>query len=97
MAKKIIWSQTAQNYRKGILAYWKKRNKSNTYSLKLFEIFKEAVNSISINPKIGKATNLENIRFIIVRDYLIFYKNNLEEIRILRIWDSRQNPDSLKV
>jgi|SRR5690606_18620 len=97
MAKKIIWSQTAQNDRKAILAYWKKRNKSNTYSLKLFEIFKESVNSISINPEIGKATNSENIRFIIVRDYLIFYKNNLEDVIILRIWDSRQNPVSLKL
>lgn len=97
MAKKITWSQTAQNDRKKILVYWKKRNKSNTYSIKLFELFKEAVNTISIYPEIGKATNNENIRFVVVRDYLLFYERNPETIRILRIWDSRQNPDSLKI
>ena len=97
MAKKIIWSQTAHNDRKGILAYWKKRNKSNIYSLKLFELFKEAITGIEIFPKIEKCTDSANIRFIIVKDYLIFYEIGIEKILILRIWDSRQNPESIKL
>ncbi|CAM3291101.1 type II toxin-antitoxin system RelE/ParE family toxin [Aequorivita lipolytica] len=73
------------------------RNKSNVYSLKLFELFKESVDTISLNPKIGKATDIDNIRFVIVKDYLIFYENSIDKILIQRIWDSRQNPESLKI
>lgn len=90
-------SQTAHNDRKGILAYWKKRNQSDAYSLKLFQLFKESVDSISIYPEIGKPTDNENTRFIIVKDYLIYYEIDKENILILRIWDSRQNPASLKL
>jgi len=97
MAKNIIWSQTAHNDRKGILAYWFKRNKTNTYSLKLFELFKISVEAISIYPEIGINTDTENIKYIIVKDYLIFYEANIDRILILRIWDSRQNPESLKL
>ncbi|SRR5690554_6755355 len=97
MAKKIIWSQTAHNDRKGILAYWKKRNKSDAYSIKLFALFKDSAATISIYPEFGIATQKKNIRFTIVKDYLIFYAIETDYIKILRIWDSRQNPVSLKL
>ena len=97
MVKKVIWSQSAQNDRKQILAYWKKRNKSNAYSLKLFALFKDSVSTISIYPEFGKATEKKNIRFTIVKDYLIFYEIETNYLKILRIWDSRQNPVSLKI
>ena len=35
MAKRVIWSKKAQKDRREILQYWKQRNLSNAYSLKL--------------------------------------------------------------
>ena len=95
MAKKIIWSLKAQNDRKQILEYWKNRNKSNTYSIKLNELFKEAIRLISTHPKIGKLTSKENTRVKIVKDYLIIYEETQNQIIVLTILDSRRDPDVL--
>jgi toxin YoeB len=51
---------------------------------------------VSIYPKIGRPTNLENVRIKIVKDYLIIYEELESEIHILTIWDSRQDPIKLQ-
>lgn len=74
MVKQIIWSRKAQTYRKEIFNYWNKKNKSNRYSKKLNELFKEAVRLIAEYPEIGKSTDDKNARIKIFRDYeLVFY------------------------
>jgi toxin YoeB len=95
MVKQIVWSEKAQQDKKNILDYWRQRNKSDEYSRKLNELFTEAIKIISDFPKIGKPTDLENIRIKIVRDYLIFYEETDKFIYILTIWDSRQDPKKL--
>lgn len=95
MAKRIIWSKRAQNDRMEILKYWTDRNKSKNYSIKLAGLFKEAVKLISKYPEIGKSTDEENVRIKIVRDYFLIYAVEEEQVSILTIWDSRQNPDKL--
>lgn len=97
MVRSVIWVNEAQNDRIEILKYWIERNKSKTYSKKLNQLFKESLNRISKYPFIGKLTDLENVRIKIVRDYVIYYKITLNEIIVLRIWDSRQNPEFLNV
>ena len=96
MAKEVIWSLRAQKERKEILEYWRLRNKSNTYSKKLNQLFKESVKLITDFPQIGKPTDDVNTRIKIVRDYLIIYEETETQIQILTIWDSRQDPDKLK-
>jgi addiction module RelE/StbE family toxin len=95
MAKTVVWSFRAQNDRKRIFKYWDKRNKSRFYSIKLNKLFEEAVEIIAKHPKIGKLTNYEDIRIKIVRDYLIIYQEFENEIHILRIGNSYQNPANL--
>ncbi len=95
MAKRIIWSQRAQNDRKEILKYWENRNKSKVYSKKLAGLFKETVKLISNYPELGKPTDEENVRIKVVRYYFLIYEVEKEQISILTIWDSRQNPDKL--
>lgn len=98
MAPRIIWSQKAQADRKAIFKYWNKRNKSNNYSKKLNTLFKVAIKLISEYPEIGKPTDVKDVRIKIVRDYLIIYEiNGNEQIIILTLWDSRQNPKSLRI
>jgi len=95
MAKRIIWSKRAQNDRMEILKYWTDRNKSKNYSIKLARLFKEAIKLISNYPEIGKPTDEVNVRIKVVRDYFLIYEVEKDQISILTIWDSRQNPDKL--
>ncbi len=96
MAKQVIWSLRAQNNKKEILDYWRQRNKSNTYSKKLNELFKESIKIILDFPQIGKVTDDTKARIKIVRDYLIIYEETETQIFILTIWDSRQDPEKLE-
>ena len=97
MAKRIKWTIQAEQELADILEYWVKRNKSNTFSLKLIDLFEEATKLISTFPDIGQQTDIENIRQKLVRDYLIFYRIDGEIIHILSIWDPRQDPGKLKL
>ncbi len=96
MAKQVVWSLRAQNDKKEILDYWRQRNKSNTYSKKLNELFKESIRIIIDFPQIGKVTDDTKARIKIVRDYLMIYEETETQIFILTIWDSRQDPEKLK-
>jgi len=97
MVEQIIWSKRAQADRKEIFHYWNKRTKSNRYSIKLNELFKEAILLIADYPEIGKPTDNGNARIKIVRDYLIIYeKADKDRLLILTIWDARQNPERLE-
>jgi toxin YoeB len=94
MVKQIIWSKLALQDRRNILEYWIKRNKSNSYSKKLNQIFIETADLISKHPKIGKQTELTGIRYKVVRDYLFTYRETKKSIEVLTIWDSRQDPEN---
>ena len=97
MVWRIIWSVRAQKDRIEIFKYWNERNKSNLYSKKLNELFKEAVELIANYPEIGKPTDDKIARIKIVRDYLIIYEiDEKDQLLILSIWDSRQDPEKLK-
>jgi len=97
MALRVVWSPIAQEKRKEILSYWKERNASSTYSHKLNKLFIAATQQISKFPGIGKPTDIDGVRVKIIRDYLLFYEKVEDEIRILTIWDSRQNPEKLEI
>ncbi|MFV0378127.1 MAG: type II toxin-antitoxin system RelE/ParE family toxin [Mangrovibacterium sp.] len=96
MARQIIWTFQAQDYRKRIFEYWNVHNKSNLYSKKLNRLFKESLKLVCKRLLIGKRTNVFNVRAKIVRDYMIFYEITDEHIVVLTIWDSRQNPTNSK-
>lgn len=95
MAKQIVWSAKAKKERVKILNYWIKRNKSNTYSIKLNDIFTKSVAVIAVFPKIGKFTKDKKSRIKIVKEYLIIYEETEKSIRILTVWDSRQDPEKI--
>ncbi len=95
MARKVVWSYRAQNDRKKIFEYWNNRNGTKTYSKKLNNLFIEAVDLISKFPIIGKLTTNHNARIKVVDNYLIIYEEIDEQILILTIWDTRQDPNEL--
>ena len=97
MAKQIVWSPLARRKRSEILTFWIIKNRSNIYSKKLNKLFKEASFLISLHPNIGKPTSKDNVRFKIVLHYLMFYELKKDKIYILTIWDSRQDPERIKL
>ncbi len=97
MVKKIKWSIRARQERLEILEYWANRNKSKVYSIKLSQEFLVNINLLPKAPYIGKSVQIEDVRFLIVRDYLIYYQINDTYIEIITIWDTRRDPKRFKL
>lgn len=97
MAKKIIWTKKANEERKEILDYWIQRNQSKTYSIKLNKLIVETLTRLSVQPELGRKTDIENVRVKLVRDYLLFYEINKLDLIVLSIWDGRKNELNLKI
>jgi plasmid stabilization system protein ParE len=93
MVKRIVWTKRAQQDRKDILLFWKHHNQSSAYSKKLNTLFKKALTLVAAHPHIGRKTDIEGVRVKLVRDYLVFYQETIDEIFILTIWDNRRNPE----
>jgi plasmid stabilization system protein ParE len=97
MAKKTYWSVRADQERLEILEYWFNRNKSAAYSIKLSQLFREAVDLVSEFPDTGKPTKFPSIRKKIVKDYILYYEITTDYIEILTVWDNRRNPGEFKL
>lgn len=96
MAKRnVIWTRTADLQFVGILEYWVKRNKSNTYSKKLVKLVSERTKQIADNPLIYKATDFTDVRVASLGNFSIYYKVSEENIIITAFWDNRQDPKEL--
>ena len=96
MAKrKIVWSHKAKIKLFEILDYYTKRNKSTTYSKKLYKKFKKETSLLTKQPEIGTKTDLDSVRGLIVEEYILFYEATSDMIIIHTVWDCRQNPDDL--
>jgi addiction module RelE/StbE family toxin len=95
--RKIEWSSQAKVDLSNILEFFYIRNGSKTYSKKLNSKLRKAIRLLSKHPLIGIQSDVENIRAIVEGDYAIFYQIIEETIRIMTIWDCRQNPDNLTI
>ena len=47
MAAKVVWSVRARRERFEILEYWANRNKSKTYSRKLYQLFRAGIKKVA--------------------------------------------------
>jgi plasmid stabilization system protein ParE len=96
MAKRnVVWTRTADLQFVGILEYWVKRNKSNTYSIKLLKLVTERTNQIAETPFIYKSTDFKDIRIASLGNYSIYYKVSDADLIISAFWDNRQDPKKL--
>jgi plasmid stabilization system protein ParE len=95
MAKrKIVWSNRAVKRLYGILEFYNKRNKSKTYSKKLYQLLHKQVKILIKFPEIGLKTTEDTTRGLIIEDFIIYYQLTDDKIIIHTVWDCRQNPDS---
>ncbi|MEQ9422891.1 MAG: type II toxin-antitoxin system RelE/ParE family toxin [Cyclobacteriaceae bacterium] len=96
MAQRLIWSKSAVRDKRDILSYWIKRNESKNYSRKLNKLFDETAALVTAHPGIGNRTDFKDTRLKVVRDYWMVYRVVDETVQILRIWDTRRDPQRFK-
>ncbi len=95
MAKrKIVWSDRAKKRLYGILEFYIERNKSKSYSIKLYKLLNKEVKFLLKYPDLGLKTSEESVRGLIIDTYIIYYEVTEDKIIIHTIWDCRQDPDS---
>lgn len=96
MAKRnVVWTRTADLQFVGILEYWVKRNKSNSYSKKIVKLVSERTKQIAKNPVIYKSTDFKDVRIASLGNFSIYYKITDEQIIVSAFWDNRQDPKKL--
>ena len=95
MAKRLKWATSAKIQRQEILDYWIKRNQSKIYSRKLNKLFNECADMILLYPEIGMKIPNINCRKRLIKDFYFIYTATENEIEIVTIWDTRQNPEKL--
>ncbi|MBT2559972.1 type II toxin-antitoxin system RelE/ParE family toxin [Pedobacter sp. ISL-68] len=95
MVKEIIWSHKARIKLFAILEFYAQRNGNKKYSAKLYKIFNKELKLLIRNPQLGIQSSKDNIRGLIVLDYIIFYECNDFQLIIHTIWPTNQNPNDL--
>jgi len=95
--KRIIWSHRARIKLYEILEYYANRNKSKTYSAKLYKKFNKELKLLLNQPNLGAKTEIESVRGLIVGDYIIYYENTNDSIIVHTLWNSHQNPADLLI
>jgi toxin YoeB len=93
--RSIVWTRTADIQFVGILEFWVKRNKSNTYSKKLVGLVAKRIKQIAKTPFVYKSTDFKDIRVASMGNFSIFYKVTENQIIITSFWDNRQDPEKL--
>jgi plasmid stabilization system protein ParE len=95
--RKIIWSQRARIKLFQILEFYAERNRSKAYSVKLNEAIKNQLSHIQKQPEIGIKSEIESVRGLVFKNFIIFYEIEPTQIIVHTIWDCRQNPEDLKI
>jgi toxin YoeB len=95
MARRLEWSDLAKAEVREIYNYWRKRTLSYSYSRKLRVRFVNASKSILQRPFQGTLSSTENVRYVIIGAYKMFYLVNNFKIVILSVFDTRQDPDKI--
>lgn len=93
MARRIVWSYRANEQLKSILSYWQKRNGTKTYSKKLYKLFQQSLARLSRYPHLGRQSSNLTIKYIIVKDYYLYYSFDETELKVVALCDMRRNPN----
>ena len=95
--RKIIWSQRATIKLFEILDFYINRNKSKSYSIKLYKRFTKELNLLRKQPDLGRITDDESVRGLIIEEFILFYEITEDRIIVHTVWDCRQNPEDLRI
>ena len=91
MAKKIVWSDTAEQELQNALDFYNIRNGSNSFSLKLLDEVDDVVNTISETETVGRLTKNKITRVFPIDIFLLFYEVQVDAIIIVSFWNNKQD------
>jgi len=96
MRREIVWSPLAENDFANILAYLNE-NWDEKVTNQFIDLTDEIIVQISFNPKqFPVIRKKEKIRkCVLTRHNTLFYRDIKSQVEILRIYDTRQDPDNL--
>jgi plasmid stabilization system protein ParE len=97
MPKHIIWAPLAENDFAAILEYLN-NNWDSSVAINFIDLTNNVIDQIAVNPKqypiILKRKRIR--KCVLTKHNFLFYRDSRSQIEILRIYDTRQDPDSLK-
>ena len=98
MAKQVIWSPLAKEELKKILLSTIDKQGDKRSCKTLYGLFQNVLHRITLNPFIGKVTEMENIHYVTPHpNYTVFYRHSLLKIEILVIWDNHHKAGRMKM
>lgn len=95
--KKIIWGEFAERQYQKALGFYFLKDNNITASETLSNDVEHILELIAINNYLGKPIEKTNFRSIVIGCYLIIYEVTDNEIIIILFWDTRRNPEILKI
>ncbi|MGK6351618.1 type II toxin-antitoxin system RelE/ParE family toxin [Parapedobacter sp. DT-150] len=95
--KKIVWSHKARIKLFEIMEFYAKRNQSTAYSTKLYKLFTKNTRLLLKHPKLGIKTSVEEVRGLIISDYILFYEFIDDTLVIHTLWPCKQNLEDLVI
>ena len=97
MHKPIIWSPSSADDFANILEYLNK-NWGNKVAVNFIELTESLLNQIALNPKqFPFSYKRKKVRkCVLTKHNTLFYRDGKINIEILRIYDTRQDPNTLK-
>lgn len=97
MVKQINWSPLAKGELRSLLLSSVQRFGNKEQGKIIYSLFQNALHRITLNPFIGQATEVDNIRYITpCPDYTLFYRHSLLKIEILVLWDNSHKVGKIK-
>lgn len=97
MASSVRWTRRAKRDFSTIKDFFDQRNGSSDYSKKLFDRICETMDLVRLHDELGEKWKSDDVRFIVVEKYQVFYQVKKSVVRIITIWDARRDPDKLKL
>jgi plasmid stabilization system protein ParE len=96
MPKPIIWSPSSENDFANILDYLDK-NWGNQVAVNFIDLTVDILNQISLNPRqFPICYKRKKIRkCVLTKHNTLFYRETKTNVDLLRIFDTRQNPNTL--
>ena len=91
MAKRVILSKKAEIDLERIIDFNNNRNKSDTYSKKLFSLLIKRLNLLTKQPLSGLETVTENVLLLVWDDYYIFYTIEDTTLIVSSIYHQKEN------
>lgn len=90
--REIVWVRRALQAKMAIMKYWLQETGNVDYSLKLEALFTSTLEMLTTLPKIGPLFDEKrNIRYVVIRDYKIYYTFDDHQLTVLLIWDTRRD------